>query len=78
MIHKYTEYHTSSNINKSSEFFFYIREIIQAVVDEVVLSQANCLKTDIKYNVCTFAIYLLLYIILSPFSIISTLFNSLQ
>lgn len=73
IIHNYSEYHTNISLNKSSGIVVYIRDGIQAQVDEILLSQANCLKIVLNNNVCIYAIYR------SPaFQNIDTFLSSLQ
>lgn len=56
-IQNYSEYHTTFNLNKSSGIVIYIKDGIQAQVEEIPLSQSNCMKLVLNNNICIFAIY---------------------
>lgn len=53
----YHEYHTTQQLNQNSGVVAYISDDIQSQVQEICISQSNCLKIIIKGNLCILAIY---------------------
>lgn len=56
-IQNYSEHHTKIKLNKSSGIVVYIKNGLQAEVDEISLAQSNCMKIILNNNICIFAIY---------------------